>query len=135
MYAEPARCLWAAWRSSRAGVAALEFALVAPIFLALIFGIIDLSRYTFSVISVRHAAAEAVRAASLGRSSNDVQQIARTQAPFLGDALSVSCSGCVGADASAVRTYSVTATFNFSFLLPFLPATTVAIQESTQITY
>ncbi|MFN7001406.1 MAG: TadE family protein, partial [Elioraea tepidiphila] len=69
MCAERARVrgLIAPRRGRSAGGAALEFALVAPVFLMLVFGIIDFSRYAFSVISVRQAAAEAVRAASLGR--------------------------------------------------------------------
>lgn len=122
-------------RDGRAGLAALEFGLIAPIFLALIFGVIDFSRYTFSLISIRHAAGEAVRAASLGRTEAEVQTIARAQAPFLGNALQVTCTGCVGVNPNQLRTYSVTLNFSFSFLLPFLPSTTIAIQEQTQVSY
>ena len=122
-------------RDGRAGLAALEFGLIAPIFLALIFGVIDFSRYTFSLISIRHAAGEAVRAASLGRTEAEVLAIARAQAPFLGNALEVTCSGCVGVNANELRTYSVTLNFSFSFLLPYVPTTTIAIQEQTQVSY
>ena len=122
-------------RGSSAGGAALEFAVVAPVFLALAFGIVDFSRYAFSLISVRQAAAEAVRAASLGRTEAEVQQIARAQAPFLGEALTVSCTGCGVTDPSVARTYSITATAPFTFLLPYVPGGRILISERTQVTY
>jgi Flp pilus assembly protein TadG len=117
------------------GGAALEFAMVVPAFLMLAFGIVDFSRYAFALISVRQAAAEAVRAASLGLSAEQVQAFARAQAPFLGEALQVSCTGCTGADPSEVRTYSITASTTFRFLLPYLPSATIAISEQTAVTY
>lgn len=129
------RGLLAARRGWSAGGAALEFAVVAPVFLALVFGIVDFSRYAFSLISVRQAAAEAVRAASLGRTEAEVQQIARAQAPFLGNALTVSCTGCGGTDPAVARTYSITVTAPFTFLLPYVPGGTITISEQTQVTY
>jgi Flp pilus assembly protein TadG len=122
-------------RGWRAGGAALEFAVVAPVFLALVFGIIDFSRYAFSLISVRQAAAEAVRAASLGRTEAEVQQIARAQAPFLGDALTVHCTGCGGTDPAVARTYRITASAPFTFLLPYVPGGVITISETTEVTY
>lgn len=129
------RGLLAAGRRGQKGGAALEFAVVVPVFLLLAFGIIDVSRYAFSLISVREAAAEAVRAASMGFTAEQVQAFARAQAPFLGEALQVSCTGCVGADPNEVRTYSVTASVTFQFLLPYLPSATIAISEQTAVTY
>lgn len=129
------RGLIAPRRGWSAGGAALEFAVVAPVFLMLVFGIIDFSRYAFSLISVRQAAAEAVRAASLGRTAAEVQQIARAQAPFLGEALTVSCTGCGGTDPAVARTYSITASAPFTFLLPYVPSGTIMISEQTQVTY
>lgn len=122
-------------RDGSAGGAALEFAVVAPIFLALVFGIVDFSRYAFSLISVRQAAAEAVRAASLGRTEAEVRQIARAQAPFLGTALTVSCSGCGVVDPAVPRTYIITVSAPFTFLLPYVPTGTIIITEQTQVTY
>jgi Flp pilus assembly protein TadG len=122
-------------RGWSAGGAALEFAVVAPVFLALVFGIIDFSRYAFSLISVRQAAAEAVRAASLGRTEAEVQQIARAQAPFLGDALTVHCTGCGGTDPAVARTYRITASAPFTFLLPYVPGGAITISETTEVTY
>lgn len=137
MCAEPARGrgLIAPRRGWSAGGAALEFAVVAPVFLMLVFGIIDFSRYAFSVISVRQAAAEAVRAASLGRTVAEVQQIARARAPFLGEALTVSCTGCGGTNPAVARTYRVTASAPFTFLLPYTLGQPITIREVTEVTY
>jgi Flp pilus assembly protein TadG len=129
------RGLIAPRRDGTAGGAALEFAVVAPVFLALVFGIVDFSRYAFALISVRQAAAEAVRAASLGRTEAEVQQIARARAPFLGTALTVSCTGCGVVDPAVARTYTITASAPFTFLLPYLPPGTITISERTQVTY
>ena len=114
------------------GGAALEFAVVAPVFLALVFGIVDFSRYAFSLISVRQAAAAALRAASMGRTEAEVQQIARA---VLGTALTVNCTGCGVTDPAVARTYSVTASAPFTFLLPYVPGGTIVISEQTQVTY
>lgn len=122
-----------------AGAAALEFAVVAPVFLALVFGIIDFSRYAFSLISVRQAAAEAVRFASMGRTQAEVQTFARQQAPFLSNGLTVTlnctpgpCGG--GVDPNVVRTFTVTASFTFTFLLPFVPSGTIVVNQQTAVT-
>lgn len=132
---KPPAGLLVARRGWAFGGAALEFAVVAPVLLALVFGIIDFSRYAFSLISVRQAAAEAVRAASMGLGTEQVQALARTQAPFLGNALTVTCSGCGNTDTSQVSTYSVTATASFSFLLPYVPSATITISDQSQVTY
>jgi Flp pilus assembly protein TadG len=129
-------------RGWRAGAAALEFAIVAPVFLALVFGIIEFSRYAFTLISVRQAAAEAVRHASFGRSQGQAQTVARQQAPFLGDGLTVTltctpipCGGGVTQiNAHNVRTFTVTASFTFNFLLPFIPADVVVVSHTSQVT-
>lgn len=103
--------------------------------LALVFGIVEFSRYAFALISVREAAAEAVRAASLGRSEAEVEAIARARAPFLGNALTVTCTGCGIVDPAVARTYTVTVTAPFTFLLPYVADGTLQITEQTQVTY
>ena len=48
------------------GAAAVEFALVMPILLALVFGIIDFGRVYFTTSTLSHAAREGVRVVALG---------------------------------------------------------------------
>jgi len=62
---------------NRNGVSAVEFALVAPIFLALVFGIICFSTLMSTYNGVQQLVAEAARAAVAGLSDNERDQIAR----------------------------------------------------------
>ena len=62
------------------GIAALEFALVTPALLMLIFAIIIYSFWFSALLGVRHAAAEGARAAMAGLSSSERATLARTRA-------------------------------------------------------
>ena len=62
------------------GIAALEFALVAPALLMLIFAIIIYSFWFSALLGVRHAAAEGARAAMAGLSSSERTDLARARA-------------------------------------------------------
>jgi Flp pilus assembly protein TadG len=122
-------------RRCAGGSAALEFAAVMPAFLALAFAIVDFSRYAFTLVSVRQAAAEAVRAASMGRPAAEVQALARARAPFLGSGLTVTCQGCGVTDVNQMMTYRVTAAFTFQPLAPLLPAFTVNVADETRVSF
>lgn len=67
------------WRKDRErGAAAVEFALVLPLLLLLVFGIIDAGRMLNMQIALTQAAREGVRVAALGGSAGDA--IARAEA-------------------------------------------------------
>lgn len=65
---------------SQSGMAALEFALLAPALLMLVFAIIVYSLYFSALMGVRHAAAEGARAAMAGLSTAERITLARTRA-------------------------------------------------------
>src|SRR5437870_3837392 len=60
-----------------AGVAAVEFAIVLPMFLALLFGIITYGSYLAAVHGVQQIAAEAARAALAGISDGERASLAQ----------------------------------------------------------
>lgn len=62
------------------GMAALEFALIAPALLMLVFAIIIYSFWFSALLGVRHAAAEGARAAMAGLSTAERATLARTRA-------------------------------------------------------
>ena len=66
-------------------MAALEFALVAPALLMLVFSIIIYSFWFAALLGVRHAAAEGARAAMAGLSSDERSTLARTRAQSVVD--------------------------------------------------
>ena len=61
-------------------MAALEFALLAPALLMLVFAIIIYSFWFSALLGVRHAAAEGARAAMAGLSAGEHTTLARTRA-------------------------------------------------------
>lgn len=60
------------------GAAAVEFALVLPVLLTLVFGIIDLGRALDAHIMLTEAASEAARSLAIGRTVDQAKTDART---------------------------------------------------------
>lgn len=65
---------------SESGIAAVEFALVAPVLLMMVFAVIVYSVYFSAFLGVRQAAAEGARAAMAGMSTTERQSLAVTRA-------------------------------------------------------
>lgn len=68
------------WRSER-GAAAVEFALVVPVLLALLLGIIEFGRAYNVQISLTHAARETARTMAVGNVWSDAVSRGTTAAP------------------------------------------------------
>lgn len=98
------------------GVAAVEFALVLPVLLLILFGIIDFALAYNAQQAVTAAAREAVRTQALGGTPGEVQARADTAgAPLEG--LLVDSTTCTPGDPT-----NVTVTYTYSFkLLNVLP--------------
>ena len=103
-------------RLSDRGAAAVEFALVLPLLLLILFGIIDFGRALNTQITLTQAAREGARVAALGQSTANV--VTRTQTSATGlSPVSVTVTGCPqGAGAGANAT--VKASYQFSFVTP-----------------
>jgi Flp pilus assembly protein TadG len=96
------------------GAAAVEFALLLPLLLLLIFGIIDFGRMLNAEITINEAAREGARAAALAGAGEAGNRIAIVTQ---GMPVSVSISGCPNSpDPSANAT--VTITHQFQFITP-----------------
>jgi Flp pilus assembly protein TadG len=99
------------------GAAAVEFALVLPLLLLIVFGIIDFGRALNAQITLTQAAREGVRLAALGYSDATVQASAQAAAPQLsGVAVTVSASCLPGAGPTANAQVNVS--YSFSFITP-----------------
>jgi Flp pilus assembly protein TadG len=93
------------------GATAVEFAMLAPLFFAMAFGVIDAGRLVWTQMSLEHAVEAAARCASLQSASCSsaslVQTYAASQAPGLGlpsSAFTYSSATC-GAQVSATYIY------------------------------
>lgn len=96
------------------GAAAVEFALLLPVLLLLVFGIIDFGRALNAQITLTQAAREGARLAALGQSN----VVSGTQAAATGlSPVTVSVTSCpanAGAGVNAV----VGVSYTFSFVTP-----------------
>ena len=122
-----ARSVWALPRrlaADRSGVTAVEFALMAPVLFALLFGTIEFGRVAYTQGVVSFAAEEATRYAVVNYaiSEDEVRDVAR--ACLLGinpDRIqAVVVTGPID-PVDNTRAISVQVSYNFEFLLPFLP--------------
>jgi Flp pilus assembly protein TadG len=69
---------------SQKGQSLVEFALVLPILIFILFGIIDFSRVFHAYLTIDHAGREAARAASIGEDIPTAVDIAVTDASGIG---------------------------------------------------
>jgi Flp pilus assembly protein TadG len=67
--------------SDQRGAAAVEFAIVLPLLLLTVFGMIDFGRLLFVQIGLNAASIEGARASALGRDASTVTTITRSSAP------------------------------------------------------
>ncbi|WP_053361541.1 TadE/TadG family type IV pilus assembly protein [Bacillus sp. FJAT-27251] len=61
---------------SEKGQSLVEFALVLPLLMMLLFGIIDFGRIFHAYLTIDHAGREAARAASVGKTYSEASQVA-----------------------------------------------------------
>ncbi len=100
-------------REDDRGAIMVEFALIVPILLILLFGIIEFGRAYNTQISLQGAAREGARALALGNSA------AAAVDASSGVAITVSSSsGCPDGDSDAYATVTTAAEFTFS--IPFV---------------
>jgi Flp pilus assembly protein TadG len=98
------------------GAAAVEFALLLPLLLLLLFGIIDAGRAINTQITLTQAAREGARLASLGQPNSTV--VSGTRAAAFGlSPVTVTVTGCPpGAGPTTSATVSVS--YGFTFVTP-----------------
>ena len=71
------------FRRSSPGQAVLELALVLPIFLLLVFGVVEMSRIGYSYVTLNNAVRSATRVASVGGLDIDITNAVANSAPLL----------------------------------------------------
>lgn len=113
-------------RRDEKGVAAVEFALIAPIFISMILAVIDVGRYMWVLNSMQYAIDESVRAGVVRELSDDeIVQRAR-------DALITEGASSIDiAVVSDTESITVTADATYQFLFPLsavLSSTTINLR-------
>ncbi|MBG6179733.1 TadE/TadG family type IV pilus assembly protein [Arthrobacter sp. CAN_A1] len=100
---------------SESGAAAVEFALVVPLLLVLLLGIIEFGRVYNAQIQVTTAAREAVRVMAIENKSNLAVAAAISSTPGLSPSLT-SGQIAVGSCTSGTKTTTVTVTYSVDLL-------------------
>ncbi|MBN8210563.1 pilus assembly protein [Bacillus sp. NTK071] len=104
---------------SEKGQSMVEFALVLPVLVMLLFGIVDFGRIFHAYITIDHASREAARVASIGESDSKIVSTAVTS----GSSIHLS-SGQVSVSPGGTKTAGsdvrVTITYPITFLTPVI---------------
>jgi Flp pilus assembly protein TadG len=110
----------------RRGVAAVEFGIIAPVFIAMLVGIIDLGRYMWTLNTMQYAVDQSVRAGVVQKLTTDqVTSLVKGSLPGL-DPNAVTVDVVSGAS-----TLSITADMTYAFLFPmssFMDSTDISVR-------
>ena len=127
----------------RSGASAVEFALMLPLFLAFIFGIILFGSYLAMVHGVQQLAAEAARSSVAGMTNTERNSLATSYVAANASTYPLLVPGNLTVSAapspSNANVYVVTVNYNaagnFIYQLPFVPAPASTIVRSAAIQY
>lgn len=134
-----------AWADERGSVVSIEFALIAPVLLGLLFGIMEVGRLMFTQAVLYFAVQETSRYALVNGPvvgdppdystyEAELKQVARDNVIIIDPAGALPITTAAAADAG-LQTTTVTITMNYSFewMLPFLPqmATPLTLSASS----
>lgn len=96
------------------GSAAVEFALVLPVLMLILFGIIDLGRMLNARITLSQAAHEGARAAAIAGDDAALEAVTKVMGSMASGMDAPQIVGCSGGRADA----TVTVTYHFDFATP-----------------
>lgn len=104
---------------SQDGAAALEFAIVLPILIMLVMGIVEFSRAYNAKEALQYAVREGARELAINNVPADAVAVTRARAITLDDAkLSVPTPAACPSTVTPTSTATVTATYNLDFNIP-----------------
>jgi Flp pilus assembly protein TadG len=120
-------------RDSEAAQTLVEFSLILPLFLILIFALVDFGRAFFAWQTVTSAAREGARAAAVGGSTSTVDtriyQSFCTASPYTSSTCSLDPADIAitktGIPATTGSTVTVTVAYSFSYVTPLSPLLTL----------
>lgn len=113
-------------RRRESGAAALEFALVLPILVLLIMGMVEFSRAYNAQISLTHATREGVRVWALTQDADATVTATKNAATSLNpDLVSVATTACVPGEPT-----SVTTTYPFTYDIPLFGTATLTLSAT-----
>jgi len=109
------------------GAVAVEFALILPLLVLLLFGIIEFGQAYNAYITVTHAAREGARLAAVGKYS---EQLVRDRAGYIGSSITVTK---VPANPSRGSTVTVTVAYPYELIVPFFGTRNLVVRSTASM--
>ncbi|CRK81535.1 TadE/TadG family type IV pilus assembly protein [Neobacillus massiliamazoniensis] len=103
---------------SEKGQSLVEFALLLPVLVLLLFGIIDFGRIFHAYLTIDHAGREAARTASIGKDTTTIKNTAVSDASSI--RLTADQVGVTPGTLSSGSNVTITITYPINFLTPVI---------------
>ncbi len=122
-------------RRTRAGATAVEFAFVAPLFLIMVLGVIEMSRAMWIKSTMQFAVDETARfvIVNTSASSTTLETYAQTTLTDTGMDSTGMTFDAASATISTVTFVTITATYNFTVLIGYVPFPDITLTASSRI--
>jgi len=121
---------WRHLKLGRSGLAAIEYAIVLPVFLTLVFGTIELGRLMWYQVALQRATAVAARCGGLVNSACTTTAQIQTLAASSGPGLTLTTS-MFAVDRAKACGVQVTGTLTFRFILRYLQLPDVTLSSTS----
>jgi Flp pilus assembly protein TadG len=109
------------------GAAMVELALVLPLLIMLVMGIISFGRAYNSKVELTGAVREGARALALGKTTTDAETIVRNAAPSVG---TITFSNEATCTAGSTTDATITASVDMSYSIPFVSEGTWTLSQT-----
>jgi len=121
--------------NSRKGATAVEFALIAPVFLIMVIGVFELGRAMWIKASMQYAVEETTRYAIVNTGASTSTLAAYAQSAYSSSGINITGATFNASQAtSGGKTYvTITGSFNFSVLVPIVPMPDVTLSAKSRI--
>jgi Flp pilus assembly protein TadG len=101
---------------SEKGQSLVEFALIVPVLILLLLGIMDFARIFHAYLTIDHAGREAARAASIGKDASAITSMAVNQ----GTSINLQASHVTVSTGSSGTNATITISYPITFLTPVI---------------
>ncbi len=129
----PARLL--SGPDARSGAMALEFAIVAPVFFLLVFGLIDISRAAFTKGVMLYSMEEASRWAAVNfpATAAEIEAVATGKFVVINPANITAFSATVTDNGDKTKAVTLQMDYTFAFMMPFLNLDPITLSTEATI--
>jgi len=120
---------------SRRGATAVEFAMVAPIFIIMVAGVFEMGRAMWIKSSMQYAVEETTRYAivNTGATTSTLATYASTAYTSSGNSISGATFAATQTTTSGVTYISVTGSYSFSVIIPLVPFPDVTLSAKSRV--